>query len=92
LLLQDVEAVVYGSSGTTLKSLYNTCSYGKTTLTSASTRVAEVSKLPCSGTSEYGNAYNSAGLCEFGDFAGWAEMALAAATASGINVDNYFYK
>ena len=71
---------------------YRSCSYNKTTMTAATSTVAPVLQIPCSGTSTSGNAYSAAGTCQFGDFGGWADMALQQAAASGINVNNYFYK
>ncbi|KAL4859446.1 Autolysin [Chlorella vulgaris] len=90
----DVEDLVFtgGSTGISLASLYSNCSYGQTTMSRATSRVAPVTKLACSGTSVYGNAYSAAGACSFADFQGWAEAALTAAAASGIAVNTYFYK
>ena len=50
---QQVRAAVFAESnpsGTTVGGLFNKCSFGKTKLTSATSRVVEPVTLPCSGT------------------------------------------
>lgn len=58
------------AAGASLSGMFSNCSHGATSLSRASSRVAPLATLPCSGTSLFGNAYSSDGLCEFGDFAG----------------------
>lgn len=50
---QQVRAAVFAESnpsGTTVGGLFDKCSYGKTKLSSATSRVLEPVTLPCSGT------------------------------------------
>jgi hypothetical protein len=51
--VDDVKKTVFAEfnpSSPTVGSLYNKCSYGKTTLTAANSQVADLVQLPCNGT------------------------------------------
>lgn len=78
---QDVEAAVFDGPAS-LSAAYANCSAGASALTRANSRVAPIAKLPCTGTSAWGNAY-SASACEYGDSLGFEEAAEAAAVAAG---------
>ena len=54
-------------------SMFSSCSYGKTTMTSASTSVSPVLKLACSGKI-YGNSW-TARTCASSDYIAWADTA-----------------
>jgi hypothetical protein len=89
--LQSVKNVVFeGLSATTLGGLYNNCSFGKTKLTSATSAVAPVVQMPCTGTTSWGGSFTTT-TCDFDDFAGWAEYAVNAVSAAYPSA-NYFYK
>jgi hypothetical protein len=91
--VQDVEKVVFGGgSSASLAEMYSSCSHNRTALSRANSRVAPLLRLNCSGISPGRNSYSAAGSCGFGDFQGWAEAAVQAAAAAGINVNSYFFK
>ena len=69
-----------------VQSMFSTCSYGKTRLTSST--VAPLTKLACSGKI-YGSSW-SAKTCTSADYVGWADTANLA-ILSGSDLDSNFY-
>ena len=86
----QVEATMWGTAAPSVGSTYSQCSGGKTKLTAATSLVADVVDLPCTGASN-GVAWSTA-TCNFDDFVGWADAADAALTARGIDLAKYKYK
>lgn len=86
----QVEATMWGTSAPSVGATFGKCSGGKTKLTAATSAVADVVELPCSGESE-GVAWSTS-TCGFDDFVGWADAADAALTARGVDLSKYKYR
>jgi hypothetical protein len=76
--------------GATVGSIYNKCSYGKTRLTTANSRVTDMVRLGCNGT--VNDVAWTFSKCDFDDFNSWADAANRVVAARGINLDQYKYK
>ncbi|KAL4857219.1 hypothetical protein ACK3TF_002516 [Chlorella vulgaris] len=89
----DVKGAVFAESnptGTTVGSTYSKCSMGKTKLTVANSKVADLVKLPCAGTTnEVAWTFSK---CDFDDFNGYADAADEVLKARGINMTNYEHR
>jgi hypothetical protein len=89
----DVKGAVFAESnptGTTVGSTYGKCSMGKTKLTVANSKVADLVKLPCDGTTnEVAWTFSK---CDFDDFNGYADAADLVLEARGINMTKYQHR
>lgn len=75
---------------TTVGSIFNRCSYGKTKLTANNSRVVEPVKLPCEGVTQ--GVYWRFSTCDFADFNGYADAADELLAQQGVDLSKYFYK
>ncbi|KAL4431482.1 hypothetical protein ABPG75_006738 [Micractinium tetrahymenae] len=93
---EDIESVLFergeaSDAWATVGGRLRACSYNRTSLTHATSKVAPLLRLPCNGTNSWGAAVSSLS-CEYDDFMGWLEAAEGAAAAAGIDLRRYRHR